>query len=119
MHVEVFNLAPTTEFAALLLQVPKNPFGLTWYQGDILTNAEGKGVGDFPGIFRKETFIQAPGIAPARPCSPTTLRSIRPPAPSRFITWESGSRTRPMQLRLIARRGTRILMATTRLGSRC
>jgi len=65
MHVEVFNLAPTTEFAAFLLQVPKNPFGLTWYQGDILTNVEGKGVGDFTGIFSKETFIQAPGIAPA------------------------------------------------------
>src|SRR6266581_3318717 len=65
MHVEVFNLAPTTEFAAFLLQVPKSPFGLTWYQGDILTNTEGKGVGDFTGIFSKETFIQAPGVAPA------------------------------------------------------
>src|SRR6266567_3634639 len=65
MHVEVFNLPPKTEFATFLLQVPKSPFGLAWYQGDILTNAEGKGVGDFAGIFRKETFIQAPGVAPA------------------------------------------------------
>src|SRR6266699_2426170 len=65
MHVEVFHMPPSTEFAAFLLQVPKNPFGLTWYQGDILTNTEGKGVGDFTGIFSKETFIQAPGIAPA------------------------------------------------------
>jgi len=65
MHVEVFHLPPTTEFATFLLQVPKSPFGLAWYQGDILTNKEGKGVGDFTGIFNKETFIQAPGVAPA------------------------------------------------------
>ncbi len=65
MHVEVFNLPAKTEFATFLLQVPKSPFGLAWYQGDIVTNAEGKGVGDFVGIFSKETFIQAPGVAPA------------------------------------------------------
>ena len=65
MHVEVFNLPAKTEFATFLLQVPKRPFGLAWYQGDIVTNAEGKGVGDFTGIFSKETFIQAPGVAAA------------------------------------------------------
>jgi hypothetical protein len=65
MHVEMFNMLPKTEFAAFLIQVPKSPFGLAWYQGDIVTNADGKGVGDFTGIFNKETFIQAPGVAPA------------------------------------------------------
>ena len=65
MHVEVFNLPPKTEFATFLLQVPKSPFGLAWYQGDIVTNGDGRGVGDFTGIFNKETFIQAPGAAPA------------------------------------------------------
>ena len=65
MHVEVFHLPPTTEFTTFLIQVPKSPFGLAWYQGDILTNADGKGVGDFTGIFSKETFIHAPGVAPA------------------------------------------------------
>src|SRR6266481_3975452 len=65
MHVEVFNLPPKTEFATFLLQVPKSPFGLAWYQGDIVTNPDGRGVGDFTGIFNKETFIQAPGVAPA------------------------------------------------------
>jgi hypothetical protein len=65
MHVEVFNLPPKTEFAAFLIQVPKSPFGLAWYQGDIVTNADGRGVGDFTGIFNKETFIQAQGVAPA------------------------------------------------------
>jgi hypothetical protein len=65
LHIELFNMPPTTEFATFLLQVPKSPFGLAWYQGDILTNAQGRGVGDFTGIFNKETFILAPGVAPA------------------------------------------------------
>ena len=65
MHVELFNLPPNTEFATFLIQVPKSPFGLAWYQGDILTNADGKGIGDFTGIFSKETFILAPNVAPA------------------------------------------------------
>src|SRR6266436_8861896 len=43
MHVEVFNLPPKTEFTTFLLQVPKSPFGLAWYQGDIVTNADGRG----------------------------------------------------------------------------
>jgi S1-C subfamily serine protease len=65
MHIETFNLPPNTEFSVFLLQVPHSPFGLTWYQGDIRTNANGKAVGDFTGIFSKETFIQGPGPAPA------------------------------------------------------
>jgi hypothetical protein len=46
-------------------QVPNPPFGLASYQGDIQTDAHGVGVGDFIGIFSKETFIVAPGTAPA------------------------------------------------------
>lgn len=65
MHVETLNLPPNTEFTVFLLQVPHTPFGLAWYQGDIRTNASGRAVGDFTGIFSKETFIQAPGPAPA------------------------------------------------------
>ena len=65
MHVEIFNMPPKTEFATFLIQVPKSPFGLSWYQGDIETNADGRGVGDLTGIFNKETFIQAPNVAPA------------------------------------------------------
>jgi hypothetical protein len=65
LHVETTNLPPNTEFTVFLLQVPHGPFGLSWYQGDIRTNGEGRGVGDFTGIFSKETFIHAPGVAPA------------------------------------------------------
>src|SRR5262249_7655586 len=81
MHVEIFNMPPKTEFAAFLLQVPKSPFGLAWYQGDIVTNAEGKGVGDFTGIFNKETFIQAPGVAPAPVVFPDNAASNPPTLP--------------------------------------
>jgi len=53
------------QFTVFLLQVPHSPFGLSWYQGDIRTNADGRAIGDFTGIFSKETFILAPGSAPA------------------------------------------------------
>jgi hypothetical protein len=65
MHVEAFGLPARTQFTVFLLQVPNKPFGLSWYQGDILTDKKGHGVGDFTGIFSIETFIQAPGVAPA------------------------------------------------------
>lgn len=65
MHMELFGLPANTEFTAFLLQVPNKPFGLVWYQGDIVTNRNGHGVGDFTGIFNQETFINGPGAAPA------------------------------------------------------
>jgi hypothetical protein len=65
MHVEVFNLPPNTDFDLFVIQVPLKPFGLAWYQGDIETNAVGFGAGDFFGRFSRETFIVAPGVAPA------------------------------------------------------
>jgi len=65
MHVEATGLPPNTEFDLFVIQVPNTPFGLSWYQGDIETNGAGKGVGDFIGRFSIETFIVAPGSAPA------------------------------------------------------
>jgi len=65
MHVEVAGLPAATEFATFLIQVPNKPFGLVWYQGDIITNKKGNGVADFTGIFSKETFINGPGAAGA------------------------------------------------------
>src|SRR6516164_2349429 len=65
MHVEVFHLPGKAEFALFVIQVPNKPFGLAWYQGDIETNSLGHGVADVTGIFSKETFILAPGVAPA------------------------------------------------------
>lgn len=57
--------APNTEFTVFVLQVPNAPFGVSWYQGDIDTDATGKGSETFVGIFSDETFTIAPGVAPA------------------------------------------------------
>jgi hypothetical protein len=63
LHVEVSGLKPSTDYDLFVTQVPNPPFGLSWYQGDIETNAKGAGVGDFVGRFSAETFIVAPGAA--------------------------------------------------------
>lgn len=65
MTVKVKGLPPNTGFDFFVIQVPNPPFGLSWYQGDIETNARGKGKARFVGRFNEETFIVAPGIAPA------------------------------------------------------
>ena len=66
MNVNVSGLPPNTEFDFFVIQVPHGPaFGLSWYQGDIETDDEGEGHGHFVGRFSIETFIVAPGIAPA------------------------------------------------------
>src|SRR5262249_40336372 len=39
LHVEVTGLKKSTEFDFFVIQVPNKPFGLSWYQGDIETDA--------------------------------------------------------------------------------
>ena len=65
MEVKVWGLPPNTDFDFFVIQVPNTPFGLAWYQGDIETNRFGVGYGRFVGRFNIETFIVAPGTAPA------------------------------------------------------
>jgi len=65
MKVTVWGLPPNTDFDFFVIQVPNAPFGLAWYQGDIETNKDGVGYGEFIGRFSIETFIVAPGVAPA------------------------------------------------------
>ncbi|HUM94431.1 MAG TPA: hypothetical protein PLU26_08120 [Candidatus Competibacter sp.] len=65
MTVKVEGLPPNTAFTLFVIQVPNLPFGLSWYQGDITTNAKGKGKARFIGLFSVETFIVAPNVAPA------------------------------------------------------
>jgi hypothetical protein len=60
MHVEVFGLTPNNDFTLFVTQHSARPFGLSWYQGEITTNREGNGVGDFTGIFSAETFALDP-----------------------------------------------------------
>jgi hypothetical protein len=65
MDVSVQGLPPKTEFDVFITQVPNAPFGLAWYQGDIETNHHGSARQTFVGRFSNETFIVAPGSAPA------------------------------------------------------
>jgi hypothetical protein len=65
MRVKVEGLPPNTDFDFFVIQAPNAPFGMSWYQGDIETNAKGVGHGRFTGRFNVETFIVAPGTAPA------------------------------------------------------
>jgi hypothetical protein len=65
MEVNVSGLPAHNTFTVFVLQLPHSPFGLSWYQGDIETDEDGRGRGTFSGIFSDETFIVAPGVGPA------------------------------------------------------
>jgi hypothetical protein len=56
---------PTPLFDLFVIQVPTAPFGLSWYQRDVHTDDEGNAFQHFRGRFSIETFIVAPGVAPA------------------------------------------------------
>jgi hypothetical protein len=75
MTVDVDGLPPYTEFDFFVLQVPNFPFGMAWYQGDIETDAYGHGTAKFIGRFNIETFMVAPGVAPAPQTQPTAAAS--------------------------------------------
>src|ERR1700733_14899524 len=65
LHVEVPGLPANFDFDFFVIQVPDKPFGMAWYQGDIQTDANGRGVGDFVGRFSIETFVVATGATSA------------------------------------------------------
>ena len=65
MDLYVDGLPPNTEFDFFVLQVPKAPFGVSWYQGDLETDNHGRAHQQFAGRFSVETFAVAPGSAPA------------------------------------------------------
>lgn len=66
MTLSVKGLPPNTKFDLFVLQLPREPFGIAWYEGDIETNAKGRGKERFIGRFNAETFAMAPasGSAP-------------------------------------------------------
>ena len=65
MTIRITGLPPQTAFDVFVIQTPNFPFGLSWYQGDMQTNARGVGKARFVGRFNEETFVVAPGVAPA------------------------------------------------------
>ena len=65
MDVDVDGLPANTVFELFVLQVPRAPFGVSWYQGEIQTDRKGRGHQRVVGVFSVETFSVAPGSAPA------------------------------------------------------
>ena len=65
MDVALQGLPPDSDFALFLLQQPTAPFGVGTYQGDVRTNAAGRGTQRFIGRFAATSFSVAPGAAPA------------------------------------------------------
>src|SRR5206468_1962406 len=80
MHVEVSNLPANTEFTLFVINTPSAPFVPAWYQGDLKTNAIGRGVLDVTGIFSAETFILNPGV----PAVPVNRKARSSPKPGRL-----------------------------------
>lgn len=65
MEISIAGQPPNIEFDVFVIQVPDAPFGLSWYQGDMTTDANGRATESFVGRFNEETFIVAPGAQPA------------------------------------------------------
>src|SRR3981081_1190098 len=63
MDVKVWGLPANTDFDFFVIQVPKAPFGLAWYQGDIETNRYGVGHGRVVRPFMIETVPRCTGRA--------------------------------------------------------
>jgi hypothetical protein len=65
MVISVTGLPTNTDFDFFVIQIPNAPFGLSWYQGDVQSDSNGNALQHFKGRFSIETFIIAPGVAPA------------------------------------------------------
>ena len=65
MEVSAEGLPANTNFNVFVIQVPKTPFGVAWYQGDLVTDKNGRARQEFTGRFSIETFSTAQGSIPA------------------------------------------------------
>ena len=88
MDVNVDGLPSGTEFSVFVLQVPTGPFGMSWYQGDIVTDKKGRGREEFRGIFSSELFV----FAPASRAAPQTdsFDAVTNPATGPVHTYHLG-----------------------------
>jgi hypothetical protein len=89
MDVTLTGLPPETEFDFFVTQLPNPPFGLSWYQGDMETDAYGNASAQFIGRFNQETFIVAPGSGPA-PVVHAELDAAENPATKPVHTFHIG-----------------------------
>ena len=65
MNVALSGMPKNNAFALFVLQEPNAPFGASWYQGHIDTDAQGRGSVRVAGIFSEETVAFSPGVSPA------------------------------------------------------
>jgi hypothetical protein len=65
MKVYASGLPKNTEFDFFVLQQPDAPFGLSWYQGDLQSDKNGRAYVKYVGRFNEETFSVAPNVLPA------------------------------------------------------
>src|SRR5690348_4552234 len=65
LFISAAGLPSNTDFDFFVIQVPNAPFGLSWYQGDLVTDDQGNGMQHLRGRFTNQTFIVGPGIAVA------------------------------------------------------
>jgi hypothetical protein len=71
LEVVAKGLPKNTDFVIFNIQVPNAPFGLVWYNGDILTDSNGVGVTNIVGRFNSGTFVFSSAALP----SPNTIPS--------------------------------------------
>ena len=65
MTINAHGLPKNTDFDVFITQLPNAPFGISWYQGDLESNGQGKAHVKFVGRFSVETFAVAPGSGAA------------------------------------------------------
>jgi len=96
LYLTAEGLPPNTDFDFFVIQVPNKPFGLAWYNGDVLTDSAGNASQHLRNRFQFGTFVIAPGVAPA----PQTHKV--PPFPDALENPETigpdGKTTGPVQL---------------------
>lgn len=71
MKVSASGLAPNTGYDLFVIEIPNKPFGISWYQTDLETDAYGNGSVTVQGIFNKETFSVSPANSPTVSFAPT------------------------------------------------
>ncbi len=65
MTLRAAGLPANTGFDLFITQVPNAPFGVSWYQSDLQSGADGTASVTVIGRFNIETFAVAPNTAPA------------------------------------------------------
>jgi len=78
MDVTLEGMPADTDFEFFVIQVPKSPFGVAWYQGNLVTDKHGRAHQQFAGRFSIETFAMALSNAPAPLVFPNDA-SLNPP----------------------------------------